>query len=176
MTVARLRSSMCTSGAEDRTGRVQISLWKTPNPNVISQGGGGPSASKEFVGRLTQHASTATRVPGQCAQRFLSTPVASRGILPKEQPQEGSDSIVDPECRMGSEKELLEAFERIIHEDSPNPQRVGCPGDEALLKLAEGAGDVQQTHLLAHIRQCAPCFDKLKELRSRSRNRSPQDI
>ena len=77
---------------------------------------------------------------------------------------------------MGSEKELLEAFERIIHEDFPNPQRVDCPGDEALLKLAEGSGDVQQTRLLAHIRQCAPCFDKLKELRRKLRNRSPQDI
>jgi hypothetical protein len=77
---------------------------------------------------------------------------------------------------MGSEKELLEAFERVIHEDFPNPQRIGCPGDEALLKLAEGSGPVHQTHLLAHIRQCAPCFDKLKELRSRSQNRPPQDI
>jgi hypothetical protein len=77
---------------------------------------------------------------------------------------------------MGSERELLEAFERMIHEDFPNPQRIACPGDESLLKLAEGLGDVQQTPLLAHIRQCAACFDKLKELRSRSRNRSPQDI
>ena len=77
---------------------------------------------------------------------------------------------------MGSEKELLEAFERIIHEDFPNPQRIGCPGDEALLKLAGVSGQVHQTRLLAHIRQCAPCFDKLKELRSKARNRSPQDI
>jgi hypothetical protein len=77
---------------------------------------------------------------------------------------------------MGSEKELRETFERIIHEDFPNPQRIGCPGDDALLKLAGGSGQVHPIHLLAHIRQCAPCFDKLKELRSRSRNRSPQDI
>jgi hypothetical protein len=79
-------------------------------------------------------------------------------------------------AEMGSEKELLEAFERIIHQDFPNPQRIGCPEDEALLKLAGGSGQVYQTHLLAHIRQCAPCFDKLKELRSQARNRSPQDI
>jgi hypothetical protein len=77
---------------------------------------------------------------------------------------------------MGSEKELLEAFEKIIHEDFPNSQRIGCPGDEALLKLAEGSGDVQQTPLLAHIRQCAPCFDELKELRRKMRNQTPQDI
>lgn len=41
---------------------------------------------------------------------------------------------------MGSEKELWEAFEKFIHEDFPNPQRISCPGDEALLKLAEGSG------------------------------------
>jgi hypothetical protein len=77
---------------------------------------------------------------------------------------------------MGSEEELVEAFEQMIHEDFPNPQRIGCPGDVSLLKLAKGSGDVQQTPVLAHIRQCAPCFDKLKELRSRSRNRSPLNI
>ena len=77
---------------------------------------------------------------------------------------------------MGSEKELMEAFETIIHEDFPNPQRIGCPGDEALLKLAEGSEQVQQTRLLAHIRQCAPCFDELKELRRKAGNQSPQDI
>lgn len=39
---------------------------------------------------------------------------------------------------MGSEKELLEAFERIINEDFPNPERLGCSGNDALMKLAEG--------------------------------------
>jgi hypothetical protein len=77
---------------------------------------------------------------------------------------------------MGSEKELLDAFENVIHEDFPNPKRIGCPGYEALLKLAEESGPVQQTRLLAHIRQCAPCFDELKELRGKVGIRSAQDI
>lgn len=76
---------------------------------------------------------------------------------------------------MEYEKELLDAFDRIIHEDFPNPQRSGCPGRGALSKLAEAAGQVQQTRLLAHIRQCAPCFDELKELRREAGNQSPQD-
>jgi hypothetical protein len=66
---------------------------------------------------------------------------------------------------MGSEKELLESFELIIHQDFPNPQRIGCPGHKALLRLAEGSGHIQQTRLLAHVRRCAPCFDELKEMR-----------
>ena len=76
---------------------------------------------------------------------------------------------------MGSEKELLEAFERIIHGDFPNPQRIGCPGHEALLRLAEGSGHVKQG-LLAHVRRCAPCFDELKELCGKARKQSAQGI
>ena len=74
---------------------------------------------------------------------------------------------------MGSEKELLEAFERIIHEDFPNAQRIGCPGPETLAKLAGESGHPQPKRLLDHIRQCAPCFDELKELRRKVRNPSP---
>ena len=135
-----------------------------------------PSASDKFVCRLAHHTAKQPGTVGPCRQRFSSTAVVSRGILPKEQPRAGSDSIVDPECRMGSEKELFEVFERIIHEDFPNPQRIDCPRHENLSKLAEGSGDVDQARLLAHIQQCAPCFDKLKELRSKARSRSPQDI
>jgi hypothetical protein len=76
---------------------------------------------------------------------------------------------------MGSEKELLEAFENVIHEDFPNPKRIGCPGHEALLTLVDRSKQIQHTRLLAHIRQCAPCFDELKELRCKAGNQSRQD-
>jgi hypothetical protein len=57
---------------------------------------------------------------------------------------------------MGSEKELLEAFERIIHENFPNPQRIGCPGDEALLELAGGSGaDSSDTPSRPHPTVCS---------------------
>lgn len=58
-------------------------------------------------------------------------------------------------AEMGSEKELLEAFERIIHQDFPNPQRIGCPEDEALLKLAGGSGQVYQTPSRPHPTVCS---------------------
>ena len=70
---------------------------------------------------------------------------------------------------MDSEKELLDAFDRVVHEDFPNPQRIACLGREVLLKLAQQPADTQVAHLLAHIRQCAPCFDELKELRQKGR-------
>lgn len=77
---------------------------------------------------------------------------------------------------MDIEKELLDAFDRVVHEDFPNPQRIDCPGREVLRKLTQQSVDTQLTHLLAHIRQCAPCFDELKELRSWARQQSPQRI
>jgi hypothetical protein len=71
---------------------------------------------------------------------------------------------------MDSEKELLDAFDRVLHEDFPNPQHIACPGREVLLKLAQHPADsAQLANLLAHIRQCAPCFDELKELRQTER-------
>jgi hypothetical protein len=74
---------------------------------------------------------------------------------------------------MDLEKELLDALDRVVHEDFPNPQRVACPGREVLLKLAHQAADTQLAPLLAHIRQCAPCFDELQELRQKARIQSP---
>jgi hypothetical protein len=37
---------------------------------------------------------------------------------------------------MDSEKELLHALDRVVHEDFPNSQRITCPGREVLMKLA----------------------------------------
>jgi len=72
---------------------------------------------------------------------------------------------------MDFEKELLDAFDRVVHEDFPNPQHNGCPGRQVLLKLAQQPADRQLAHLLAHIRQCAPCFDELKDLRCQAQKR-----
>ncbi len=76
-------------------------------------------------------------------------------------------------CRMDLAKELLDAFDRAVHEDFPNPQRIDCPGREVLLKLAQQPADAQLSHLLDHIRRCAPCFDELKDLRLSAQERCP---
>lgn len=63
---------------------------------------------------------------------------------------------------MDSEKDLIEAFES---KDFPNPERVDCPGREALTRFAANPADPEFATFFAHIRQCAPCLDELKELR-----------
>ena len=74
---------------------------------------------------------------------------------------------------MDLEKELLDAFDRVLHEDFPNPQRIDCPGRQVLLKLAQQPADAQLSHLVDHIRRCAPCFDELTELRRKAQSDSP---
>ncbi len=74
---------------------------------------------------------------------------------------------------MNLEKELFDAFERVVHQDYPNPWRIDCPGQFALQKLAAEPEAVHSASTLAHIRQCAPCFDELKELRRRQTHHHP---
>ena len=66
---------------------------------------------------------------------------------------------------MDREKDLINAFENVVHRDFPHPERVGCPGREVLAQLARLPADTHLSRLLEHVRKCAPCFDELKELR-----------
>ena len=68
---------------------------------------------------------------------------------------------------MDWETELIISFDAIVHRDFPNPRRIGCPGRDSLLGLAVCLEEAQSALVLAHIRQCAPCFDELKELRKK---------
>jgi hypothetical protein len=70
---------------------------------------------------------------------------------------------------MDWDTELINSFETIVHRDFPNPQRIGCPGRDSLIGLATSLGDAQSAMVLAHIRQCAPCFDELRELRRKTK-------
>ena len=72
---------------------------------------------------------------------------------------------------MDLEKELLDAFDRVVHEDFSNPQHINCPGRQVLLKLAQQPADAQLYYLLDHVRRCAPCFDELKDLRREAKKR-----
>jgi hypothetical protein len=73
---------------------------------------------------------------------------------------------------MNLENELLDAFERVVHHDYRNPQRVNCPGRFAMQKLVAEPEAAHSASTLAHISQCAPCFDELKKLR-RQTHRHP---
>jgi hypothetical protein len=61
--------------------------------------------------------------------------------------------------------DLITAFDRAVHDDHPNPERVGCPGQPALTMLADESVTLRSDSVLEHIRNCAACLDELKELR-----------
>lgn len=71
---------------------------------------------------------------------------------------------------MATEKDLIEAFRALVQKNFPNPRRIGCPGHDALVQLASGSESSEFTTILRHIRQCAPCFGELSELRRRQGN------
>lgn len=66
---------------------------------------------------------------------------------------------------MDGEKDLIDAFETMVRNEFSNPERIGCPGHDSLVRLASGLGNPEFATILAHLRQCAPCFDELKVLR-----------
>jgi hypothetical protein len=69
---------------------------------------------------------------------------------------------------MDWETDLIDALEVIMHRDFPNPHRIGCPAYDSLTHPAAGIGDAQSALVVAHVRRCAPCFDELKELRTKT--------
>ncbi len=66
--------------------------------------------------------------------------------------------------------DLISAFDRLVHHEHPNPERVGCPGPPALARLARELRSMGTNSILDHVRQCAACLDELKELPTSSKN------
>ena len=62
-------------------------------------------------------------------------------------------------------EELIAAFGRWVHGEHPNPERVGCPGRNAMIRLAKEPGVFDADSLLDHILKCAACVDELRDLR-----------
>jgi hypothetical protein len=72
-----------------------------------------------------------------------------------------------------TEQELIEAFERVVQEDYPNPERIGCPPKKVLRQSAISATRVPQS-VLDHLRKCAPCLKEYDALRSGRRAKASE--
>lgn len=63
------------------------------------------------------------------------------------------------------EAEIIDAFDEWVHENHPNPERIGCPGRLALAELVVADTKFDDESTLKHIGECAACLDDLTELR-----------
>jgi hypothetical protein len=63
------------------------------------------------------------------------------------------------------EAELLMAFDIWIHENHPNPKRIGCPGRERLEAVVRARTKVEDQYTLDHMGECAACLDEMREIK-----------
>jgi hypothetical protein len=67
-------------------------------------------------------------------------------------------------------EELSAASERVLQEDHPNPDRIGCPERSALERLATFSEEDPpfDQEILRHVTsECFPCYRELRELRAK---------
>ncbi len=70
------------------------------------------------------------------------------------------------------EKKLLELASEYVRSGFPNPERLGCPGSEALKSIAGRHLKFPEAEdIVDHIATCSPCFLEYHAIRRRSRRR-----
>jgi hypothetical protein len=70
------------------------------------------------------------------------------------------------------ERRLLEVAADYVRSGFPNPERLGCPGSEALKSIAGRHLNFPEAEdIVDHIATCSPCFLEYNAIRRRSRRR-----
>jgi hypothetical protein len=78
--------------------------------------------------------------------------------------------MTDDEREEPTMKELSAAAERVLQQEHPNPDRVGCPDRSILEQLANFSEEDPpfDSDVLRHVlTECYPCFRDLRELKSK---------
>jgi len=70
------------------------------------------------------------------------------------------------------ERRLLDMFEQSSLHDYPNPDRIGCPGQDFLRQLAFNRQSISVSDpRLDHITHCSPCYRDYVDFRAQARRR-----
>jgi hypothetical protein len=64
----------------------------------------------------------------------------------------------------GDEEQFLGFAKSYLSESFPNPQRIGCPEDSGLQRMAEHPVETRDVALGEHITRCSPCFKRYMEI------------
>ncbi len=78
-----------------------------------------------------------------------------RPMTGKDRP-EFHDEFIEAEFFGLAKSYFLEAF--------PNPQRIGCPPDYDLQRMAEHPVEARDAHVSEHLTCCSPCFKRYMEI------------
>ena len=70
-----------------------------------------------------------------------------------------------------NEDEFLGFAKSYLSEAFPNPQRIGCPSDEALVRMAERPTE-QDAPISEHLTGCSPCFKRYMEILAELKRKS----
>jgi len=79
---------------------------------------------------------------------------------------------------MRDAERLVKAARRVLVSGGyPNPERVGCPGPEALKRLAERTIDAATARdWVLHLGCCSPCFSEYTEFRKQAQRRRTLEL
>ncbi len=70
-----------------------------------------------------------------------------------------------------NEEEFFGFAKSYLSEAFPNPQRIGCPPDAALARMAERPTE-QDAPISAHLTGCSPCFKRYMEILAELKRKS----
>ena len=76
-----------------------------------------------------------------------------------------------------NEKRILDAFNRGLLKEFPNPDRVGCPGSHLLERIASREMPLSEADKwLNHLGSCSPCYSEFLQFRAAHRTRRMQTL
>ena len=70
-----------------------------------------------------------------------------------------------------NEDEFFGFAKSYLSEAFPNPQRIGCPSDAALVRMAECPTE-QYAKISQHLTGCSPCFRRYLEILTELKRKS----
>lgn len=68
--------------------------------------------------------------------------------------------------------EFLGFAKNYLSEAFPNPQRIGCPPDSDLQRMAEHPVEARDAEASQHLTCCSPCFNRYMEILANLKRRS----
>jgi hypothetical protein len=63
-----------------------------------------------------------------------------------------------------NEKEFFGFARSYLSEAFPNPQRIDCPPDSDLKRMAKHPSESEHAHVSRHLTCCSPCFNRYMEI------------